>query len=826
MTDPFFRVNDNVKKDDNIPPKEFDKNSRIDELKLQQKKLEEEFLNLNNYLKQKELSTQQKLSIQKKMQELDFEYKKNASELKSLWFGSSVKANTKTKTWSKISIMQFFVWCVILLFLLIWWLAAIFYYLITNPTQMSSVWVTPQTAKTLLQTFVVIFFGFLVLVGFLLLIVNAYRLIVVKNKSKIWYVIWVIIWFAIFIFSIVFWATLLSRIAGISPGDLSDPYKLIRPILEQKDRNIYITSDTNLKLIAPGLVSFEMNTSLFDSQILPNLWQSQLQSVSLDCWNAQKLNLDFKSRKFSSRCIYYSKWIYPLSLVISYINLQTSEKLEKSFDVWSLNFESEIVITNTDNSVKNVPLDVIVWKAPAKVTFDASQVFRDFNLTSYNIVWDVDWDWTVDKRDSVMLTHVYKQSRVYYVLVRFPWLNNYLYTFPIRIEQSDVPVCEVSMQLIKWTQYNIRANFLEPNVTISDYQFDIFDSDRSKVIDSIKNKRWYIDYTLPSKWNYSVIVKFITQEWKLWQCESDDIEIESLDFEILYDLYYKSPLSPNFVKIDQKNSDIFDGSELIIKEIPTVLRLDISRVVPDGPWVTKKVFVDGKPILSDDKSFQITIDESKNYELNIVVEDVNRDAKTEKKISVKIKRDDVVWNLLITPDVVWTDPFTVQFDASTTTVNDPDDEIVYFSWDFGDGEIKQNFSQSIISHTYNYDSKNENWEYFPKVTIKTKKWREIVIWSGTRIIVKKSLVNLSIKIDSHPAQVAKVWDKVDFSLQMDWLPKTVTWSFGDWSQLECKARECMVASRIYSSPWIFNVKVFVTFDDKPDLENSINLKIQ
>jgi hypothetical protein len=54
------------------------------------------------------------------------------------------------------------------------------------------------------------------------------------------------------------------------------------------------------------------------------------------------------------------------------------------------------------------------------------------------------------------------------------------------------------------------------------------------------------------------------------------------------------------------------------------------------------------------------------------------------------------------------DPFTVQLDASTTIVNDPNDEIVYFTRDFGDGEIKKNFSQSIVSHTYRYDNKNEN----------------------------------------------------------------------------------------------------------------------
>jgi len=47
-------------------------------------------------------------------------------------------------------------------------------------------------------------------------------------------------------------------------------------------------------------------------------------------------------------------------------------------------------------------------------------------------------------------------------------------------------------------------------------------------------------------------------------------------------------------------------------------------------------------------------------------------------------------------------------DASTTTLNDPGDEIVYFTWDFGDGEIKKNISQAVIQHVYNYDQTKEN----------------------------------------------------------------------------------------------------------------------
>jgi hypothetical protein len=55
-----------------------------------------------------------------------------------------------------------------------------------------------------------------------------------------------------------------------------------------------------------------------------------------------------------------------------------------------------------------------------------------------------------------------------------------------------------------------------------------------------------------------------------------------------------------------------------------------------------------------------------------------------KSINVSVKRDDIVPKLIITPDTVGTSPFTVNFDASTTAVNDTNDEIIYFSWDFGD----------------------------------------------------------------------------------------------------------------------------------------------
>jgi len=100
-------------------------------------------------------------------------------------------------------------------------------------------------------------------------------------------------------------------------------------------------------------------------------------------------------------------------------------------------------------------------------------------------------------------------------------------------------------------------------------------------------------------------------------------------------LYAKTPTTPQFEKVNSVG-------DIELKEIPTILKLEIKNVIPSSPTITKKVFVDGSPIVSTDDSFQVTIDSNKDYNIKIVVEDPNRDAKTEKEIKVSVKRDDII----------------------------------------------------------------------------------------------------------------------------------------------------------------------------------------
>jgi len=162
---------------------------------------------------------------------------------------------------------------------------------------------------------------------------------------------------------------------------------------------------------------------------------------------------------------------------------------------------------------------------------------------------------------------------------------------------------------------------------------------------------------------------------------------------------------------------------LIVTEIPTVLRLRINQVIPNPPGISKRVFFNDRAVISSDgTTFEFTVTEADTNTILLVVEDPNNGNKTEISLPVRVDREDIIGVLLIRPDTVGTDPFEVTFDASTTILNDPTDEIVSFSWDFGDGtEPKIDFSESIITHTYRYDTKNENGTFTPVVTIKTKK---------------------------------------------------------------------------------------------------------
>jgi len=161
-------------------------------------------------------------------------------------------------------------------------------------------------------------------------------------------------------------------------------------------------------------------------------------------------------------------------------------------------------------------------------------------------------------------------------------------------------------------------------------------------------------------------------------------------------------------------------------------------------------------------------------------------------------------------------------------VNDPADEIVYFTWNFGDGtgNIKKNVSQSVMTHVYRYDTANENGEYMPIVTLKTKKGREISISPDNKIIVKKATATLKVLLDSHPAQLAMVGDRVNMSLELNGVPTTIQWDFGNGKTLECRGRECVQTTVMYDQPGDYVIRAVVSYENQPLVEGNISIKVK
>ncbi len=792
----------------------------------QQEQIQLKYQQLKDLYQNNQLNVEQKQQVQEQMQKLSDLYTQNKQTLamlatdisweKQVQINKNVQVKEQ-KTQKKISFWGIMIWCGIIFTFLIWWLAAVFYYLIQNPSQLSSIGIAPAAATQLLQVFAIIFFWLLFFASLGMLIVNFYRLTTVKNKSKIPYIFGVILWFIILIATLILWSRTLNILKDIEVGSSLDPNQLLLSRLILKNDAVAIGSDPRLVVIAPANITFELNSNLFNKQIVPRLWNAQNVWVILDCWNWQTLQINWT--KFVWACFYQKKWTYPIKLKINYVNSQTSEQLSQDVTVGDMIIRSEVSLKSNKWDIKFWNNEMIVGTNPVNITYDASDIFREFQLSEYKISWDADWDWVSDKSDFTIYTHVYTGAGVYSVAVRFPSLNNYIYIFPIRVEQSDVPVAYLNYTAISNTEYNISAEFYDIGPNISEYVFNIIDKQTNKKIDTINSKNPTIKYTFPWNGVYSVQLVFVTQEWKQGTAESDNIEVGGSQFQIFYDLSIKTPTKPNFQKLDNLE-------EIQISEIPTILKIDITNIIPSLATARAQVFVDGSPIVSTNNSFQTTIDSSKDYNIKIVVNDPNRDVTTEKEIKVMVKRDDIIWKLLVSPDTVGTSPFSVKFDASTTTITDPQDEIVYFSWDFGDWTLKPNLSQSIINHTYTYDFDKENGVFYPTVTVKTKKGRELLVGQWTMISVKKPTVTLDITLDSHPAQIANVWEKVDMSLNISWLPEKIIWTFGNWNTLECKWRECTSTSQIYNAPWDYSISVSVSYSDKPTIEGKINLVVK
>lgn len=137
-----------------------------------------------------------------------------------------------------------------------------------------------------------------------------------------------------------------------------------------------------------------------------------------------------------------------------------------------------------------------------------------------------------------------------------------------------------------------------------------------------------------------------------------------------------------------------DNGTLVVTTVPTVLSLDITNISPLTDTTKVDVSLDGRSIVGDGgKKFSLTLTSSANQSIQIKVSDTVSKAESIITIPLSIRQEAVSGKIKVFPDTVGNSPFEATLDASTITVIDKTDEIIYFSRDFGDGVKNPNTSQ-------------------------------------------------------------------------------------------------------------------------------------
>jgi hypothetical protein len=239
---------------------------------------------------------------------------------------------------------------------------------------------------------------------------------------------------------------------------------------------------------------------------------------------------------------------------------------------------------------------------------------------------------------------------------------------------------------------------------------------------------------------------------------------------------------------------------LTVKELPAIMRLNIREIRPNPKNPDIRVILNNKPIGgSSTNTFDFTIMNPNEQELLIVLKD-EVGTTVEKPISIVVDQKKIIGDIKVTPGTVGMDPFEVELDASLTKLTDPDDEIVFFTRDFGDGEVSKNLSNGKVSHTYRFDVKNEKGEYFPSVTITTKKNLKETIKLENPILVRRAQRDIKLFSPSHSSQIARVNENVQFSLETNGLVKDIERDFGNQKTQTCQSRECIEVTTRFEEP--------------------------
>jgi hypothetical protein len=153
-----------------------------------------------------------------------------------------------------------------------------------------------------------------------------------------------------------------------------------------------------------------------------------------------------------------------------------------------LPINGEISLTATDSTTQtelirnNDQTELIAGTAPAKIRFDAQALISDLQLPTNDITWDIDNDGVFERTEDVVFSENFILSKLHtinYTIGTSP----YTYTFDLRVQQSDVPICMVDVESTTSKSYDFIVSFVETNAEISQYGFEIINTNNNQIED-------------------------------------------------------------------------------------------------------------------------------------------------------------------------------------------------------------------------------------------------------------------------------------------------------------------------------------------------------
>lgn len=755
------------------------------------------------------------------------------------------------KRGSKIWPKAFAFGCVIFIVLLVALIFAGVYYAIQNPTALVTIGIGPAQAKKILMIIAGAFFGILFFGSFASLGISLYRLTKAKNAPKGKYIITIFISFILLTISLGLGVIVLTRISKINTNFYSKNlvvwYVTVYPkwsttSKEEEIENPYITS------VAPLNVFMKINDT-FRSVLWSKLGTNNATSLTLSCGNADwnkvsaqvwgsnilSDNSTSKSEWFDAPCLYTKKGTYNLEAIYTYFDKVSQQTKTEKFAVWNITIRGEIIITNNGVRLRTNDnnTEMLAWDTPARLIFDAKKIFTDFGFRGNSIVWDLNGDGIdeTEKENKAFFSYNYTQPWKYYVRYRLPENSKYplyYYLFPLRLLENNVPICTISQKAGSNWAITFQGTRADGSKEINKMQFEVYNLTREETTQTFPSSNASLTYTPPNGEQYVVRLIYTTMEWKQWFCESETINENKANYDIQATLSWKIPQDIQYNKITATSEDVNMKNDTITSSFaPIDIQIVVDKIIPATPETATITAVLNNKTMNAAKS-NIFIGRAygpKPQQIKIIIDD-GKGNLSERVWTLTFNQSPLRWSLIANP-VSWVEPLAVTFDASTISTTDTQDQIIYFTRDFDDGNISKNISYSKMDHTYYFSMNKAQIVYNPSVTVQTKKWVIQKFTLSSPIAVQRKASVVTVDIPSHPTQIANTNQPVSFKMNTDWYVKTITWDFGDGSApKECDFRACEEINHVFATAGTYTVKADVTYDGMPSTRGSINIKVE